>query len=406
MDFKMKTLSRWMVLPALAVALSACTPSLTVNPDENNIGEVLGTVTALIAPGGAETNEVAIFDETTRKIHRFDLAAMTHKNSLSVVNPGEKHYVIGDSQGRFVVDLTLKHLTIFDRDGCAQNDPIKMFGKPRSAAFREALGLLVVYDDLMNVGIVKMNALGQVEKTWVGGPVIEDATIAAGDVDEAGRLVLVMNDGVVVIVDVEQTIAQDKWVFSKFPSTLTELNWLAPLKGDGGRRVLVRSRSTIAIIDLVDQNVAAQLGVSDETAVKLSKSGDPHIVLQGANSEIRLVYAESAALKSRTLFKQTPYLMSSHLDVAGDTWTSVETTYQPTLLWNDVNEYREARALKKYRLSDLRALQYKAVVGKAQIRLATSYVFALFPSELGYAVRYNIMDEGTSELRAFNLNYL
>lgn len=406
MDFKMmNTMKQALLLPVLGLALAACTPSLSISPDENNIGEILGGVSSLIAPDG-ETNEVAIFDETTRKIHRFDLGTMSHKTALSVTNPGEKHYVIGDSQGRFVVDLTLKHLTIFDRDGRAQHDPIKLFGKPRSAAFRENLGLLVVYDDLMNVGIVKMSATGLVQSTWVGGPVIEGATIAAGDVDEAGRLVLMMSDGVIVIVNIDQTIAQDKWVFTKFDSGLTGVSWLAPLSGDNGRRVLVRSRSKVAILDLVSETNVSERDVSGETAVKLSKSGDPHVITQAGSSEITLVYAEGAVLKARKMFKQTPYLMNSHLDVNGDTWTSVETTYQPTIIWNDTDQYRESRALKKYRVSDLRALQYKPVVGKAQIRLAESYIFALFPSELGYAVRYNIMDDSARELRAFNLNYL
>lgn len=93
----------------------------------------------------------------------------------------------------------------------------KRTSSPRSDFFRGKtfvcglpldLNLLVMYDDLNTVGIVKMDSNGQVVKAWVGGNLLGSANIQAGDLLSNGKLILTLSNKSIAVVDVAQTLAQ------------------------------------------------------------------------------------------------------------------------------------------------------------------------------------------------------
>src|SRR5262249_11409495 len=150
---------------------------------------------------GEQNDKVVFFDETTRRIHQFDMQHMTHDRSLSVDSPGAKHYVLFHQQGNYIVDLTDKHLTVFGANTTA-HDPIHFEGKPVSAAFSPELGYLVIYDDLQSVGVIKLSADGQVAGAHVFGSELADGvSISAGEILPDGHLALAMTEGSVYLVD-------------------------------------------------------------------------------------------------------------------------------------------------------------------------------------------------------------
>lgn len=66
--------------------------------------------------------------------------------------------------------------------------------------------ILVTYDDGSSVAMLKLDANGNVTAKWSGGPVLDNGTgtppsISAGDVDDAGQLILGLSDNSIAVVN-------------------------------------------------------------------------------------------------------------------------------------------------------------------------------------------------------------
>lgn len=400
-----KILKTAVLAGCLLPMLSACTGAVDVRGDEFLIGEKLEVMSGVNTDDGGETRQITIFDETVRKIHLFDVAEMKHLRTLSVRSPGETHYVAAHPRGNYVIDFTMKGLTVFDRDGRAQTDPLAMVGQAKSAALKAEAGLLVVYDTLMNVGLVQLGATGQVERANIFGPRISGASIAAGDLTDDGRLVLAMSDGSLAIADVDQSLRTGSWVVTRYDVAMNDVNWVAPLKGTS--QVLLRAPGRLALFDIDARVKLAEYPLSSgQAAEKLSRSHDPHVVLRDGDN-LTLVYPKNGAFETRTFFRQSRHLLLSLLDADRDQWSYIDaSSVRNPFLTNDIDAVRQTRVLKRRRLSDLATLINKDLPKDTQLRLADSYVFALYPNKLGYAVRYNVQNEGTAVLKLFNMGSL
>lgn len=384
--------------------LSACNyhPQGPDTTNENILGNKLENVSPMKAADGSEKKIITIFDETIRKVHEFDLTTMTCPRSFAVLNPNEKHYVLNDQNGNYIIDFSSKHLSVFDRNSNAQHQPIEFVGKPVSAAFRPELGLLIMYDDLKNVGVLKLLPDGHVAQAQTFGSIVEgEDAIAAGDLLEDGRLVLSLSDNSLVIIDIQQSLAQGHFVFTKQATSLTKISWLAPVPNKPNL-VFMKADNQAVLYNLSTASVVATLPV--DMVIKLSKSSAPHMIDRKDANTARLVYTDGVSIKAITLYNQTAAILSSELDLAGQTWTSVElSSYTGFSLFNDANQVREQRLLKRFRLPDMLALQSKTLPNEAQIKLGSDYFFALYPSELGYAEKTSILEDSTLVLKQFNL---
>ncbi|MCB0384924.1 MAG: hypothetical protein KDD43_05995 [Bdellovibrionales bacterium] len=405
-------LSKKLIFTLSLVALcTACTGGGPNAEDEENlIGNKLEIISDLSGRTGGTSQMVAIFDDTTRKIHQFDLQAMVHKRSVDVLYPDSEHFVLYHEQGDYIVDLTLKHISVYDKGGSPQHNPVSFQGKPISAAFRPDLGYMVIYDDLMSVSILKMNNEGLVVDSWVSGPVLEsDNSIVSGDINDAGQLVLALSDDSLAVVDLGQTLTDKKWTFVSMATPMVRMRWMAPIPGKP-EQVLVRAKTRVALFDLNTQAVISEMTVDpDEVRVrKYSRHVDPHIILNTEyhSKEATLIYVADNQVKSRAGFHTNSNFMLSRLNLGDDSWTYVTVDREYPAWNNALNEVRETRALRRYGFSSLLAQQQKALPDKARLKLAPDYVFALFPSELGYAVRFGVNTEEKRELKLFNLRHI
>jgi hypothetical protein len=395
-----------LILLALALSLGACTYDPN-KKDDYMIGSKLENISSLNRVDGEQNSKVVLFDETTRRIRQFDLNAAKYERGLKVRSPDEDHYLLFHQEGRYVVDLTKKHLTIFNKKGEANDDPIHFEGHPRSAAFRPELGYLVIYDDLQSVGILKLGLDGQVEKTLVLGSAFGiDTTIAAGDLLADGRLVLSLSDDSIVLVDVEQTLNTGEWVSSKFASGVSDISWVAPVNGNDNQ-IFIKGVSKLALLDLTTHAILSEVSLNHYEVEKVSKLSDAHVILRsysngGLQPVIKIAYPQAGTIRTKTLYSQGRQLLSSHLNLAKNLWTYVDSDYYKPNWYNDVNQSKEHRVLKRYRVSDMLAISTKDIPEKAQLQLALDYFFALFPSEYGYAVRYEIDSDAKVELKMFN----
>lgn len=389
--------------------LTGCSGPITADlKDEYAIGNKPTVVSSLSVPNGDEPQSVVIFDKTVRRIHQFDVRNMRHVRSLEVRNAADEHFVLYDQPGNYVVDLSAKGLSIFNKNGQANHQPIRFQGKPKSAAFDPANGNLIVYDDLMSVGMVKLSGSGEVLMAGVFGPVISGKTIASGDLSASGKLILAMSDASIVVVDVAQTLSLQGWVFTQYATGLTDIRWVAPLPKMPSQ-ILVRTASKIALLDVNTQSTLGSYDVS-EKVVKLSKFNDPHVLLRDGNKLI-IVYADNSTLKSKTLYLTTGVwdvhsILSSNLDLAKNTWSMVDTQKIVSSIFNDLDESRVERSFKRYRFNDLLAYDNKVVPGDTQIEVGQNFIFALWPSQLGLAVRYDIDSNQTLRAEAFNKSYI
>lgn len=393
---------------ALAFSLSACTLGPLEDPDFNNIGTTVDNVSSLTPSGTTRPTNLVIYDKTVKKIHQFDLDKMTHVRAFDVVGAEEEHYVLADLEGRYAIDLTKKGFSILRMDGSVLN-PLRLPGNPRSTAYRPELGILVIYDDLNSVAIMQINSDGSVpdnKKILLGSMLLDGISISAGDVTDDGKMVVSLSDDSMAVVDIEQTLATKSWVFSRFTTNLTRISWVAPVPRQPSQ-VLVRTSDKIALIDVVAQTVLAEKSYTDIVS-KLSKNRDPHVIIK-SSTESTLIYPENGALKTRTLYRQGDNVLASFVDLQNDKWYVVDyssaSTY-PRFIFNDPNAVSESREFKQYRLSDMLSLDSKTLPSKTKIHLADNFVFALFPSELGYAVRYEVQSELKSELKYFNVKHI
>jgi hypothetical protein len=390
-----------------AALISACTPEMKdgTSTDQNNIGEKLQDVSSLTTEDGQSQSQVAIYDQTVARIHQFDLHSLTLIRSLPVDNPSADHYVLYHQAGNYVVDLSMQNLTLYDYQGMAEHSLLNFAGKPKSAAFKPNLGLLVVYDDLNSVGILKINQFGRAEKSWVGGTLVTGtASIAAGDINEAGQLILAMSDNSITVVDLDQTMSSRKWIVTEtFPTNLSKITWLAPVRGSTDL-ILVVSDQTLSLLSLSSQTIVSSFSLSSYKQLAYSKSIDPHIILK-RNNEVVVAYVSGNSITTRSVYQHTGYVAKSRLDLIQDSWIMVGINNE-SWIWGKSDAEKYNRTVKSWRFSDLLAQYSFNLRDNSVLEIADKSLLSLFPSKLGYAVYYNMSSGTTQELKGFNIPYI
>lgn len=410
MHFKLLTKIGFSILILL---LTSCDGSYSGRDSvqDNVIGIPLNTQDHYHSSTGDEASHMVIFDETIRKIHVLDLLNLNLKQTIIVDSPDEKHFVVGSGQGLYTIDLTYKKLTIYNQQGRVESS-IKFIGTPRSTAFKPELGLMVVYDDLQNVHMMKLNQNGKVLKSVQLGPVIDNASIVAGDIDNKGQLILSLSTNKLAIMDIEHTLDQKSWQGSVFDSGLDRILWLAPLS-QRPDVILANTLSKVVLYNISTQSILGSIEVTSSSVLKLSKNKDPHIVVRSSHSFNKLIYSDGQTLLTRE-FLALRYLdgisyndtiLSSDLDLNQDVWNCIYTQdrYSYIYNYNDPNLVKDNRYFKKVRLSDQLTMMHKNFRKEANIKTNSHSIISLFPSKLGYIESFNPETNKTEILKHFNL---
>ncbi len=391
--------------------LSACSVSYYRDkPETYLVGQKLETSSSLTTSTGEDRDRIVVFDETTRRVHEFDIEKMVLLNSLAVAAPEEQHYLLYHDQGNYIVDLTEKHLTVFDKARTPNHEPIDFHGVPISAALNSKSGLFVMYDSLSTLGILKLSPEGTVLQGAVRGSVFEnDTTVSAGDMTSDGKLVLALSSQEIAVVDLEQTLnLKDGWSFSKFASGLKGISWVAPFP-DQPDLVFVKSVDTLSIVDILQKTVVS-MDISNFVVDKLSKGIQPHVVVKEdtllSNPKSFIAYPDSTQVHLVKVPDQDRSILLSHLDLAKNRWISILGPLSETSVYNDANQKLKNRTLQIFEFSTLKGIGNKALPDQAKLHPSSSFILAMFPSELGYAVRYDMTSDETREIRLFNLGDL
>lgn len=383
---------------AFVVLLTGCGEIDLGKDVDFGIGEKLNPISTMVDANGVNTSDVILFDKTTRYIHKFSLSDMTHQRAWKVQNPSLDHYVLQASSGNYAIDISQKHISIFRADGSSTHNPIRMPGEPHSASFRSATGFVAIYDRTGAVGFLKLGANGEVIDSWVGGSIVdEDVMLEAGDFMEDGRLVLSLSDDSIAVVDATQTMAQKKWIFTKFAAPFADIKLISPIPSQP-TLIMAFSSKNLALISLDTNSVVATLDLTIYSkTVAFSKRVNPHFIFEKPLGGRTLVYSKDGLIKQRDLpASLIANVSSTILDLAADQWTMVEKS-----------RYKSgATNLLKYRFSDMLSTQTFALPANAQIEMSNSKVLALYPSELGYAVCYDVDTQAQKVAKLFNLGHI
>lgn len=396
----------WIIALLLCnIVLSAC--SVSVDSEQFIIGKKLENTSSVSVNGTEDVKKVAVYDKTVKRIHQFDITKMEHLGSYAVENTQVPHYVLSDIDGRYIVDLSKKGFSIISPIGTVTKDPVTLQGTPVSAAFRPDLGILLIYDDLNNVALLKISADGSVtsnQKVLLGSYLVNAANITAGDIADNGKLILSLSDDSIAVVDIEQTLQQRKWIFTNFTTTLKEISWVAPIPGNPDQ-VLLISRSAVALLNVQTQTILSKVDALYGSVLKASKDIDPHVIVNTGN-DTTMYFVSGGTIQSRTRYLQSKNILSSYLDIANDRWSLLDSQDQPLTIFNDPNANDKTKEFKNFRLSDMLALTTQTLPGKAHLQISRNFILGLFPSELGYAVRYDIDRDYNKELKYFNMKHI
>lgn len=395
---------------SFSVFLFACGgKDISIDLDEYLIGVKVDKISSLTNAEGDDADQIVIYDEMKQRIHQFNLNDMKHIRYLNVEKPQKKHAVVAQEKGHFIIDMYDENLAIYNKAGQVEKNPINLVGEPVSVAFRPELSLFIIYDSLNSIGVLQMDVSGNVLKSRVIPPLVNNSSILAGDLLASGNLVLSLSDGTIAVIDTAQTLdlpkGQKPVVPVQFASPVTRISWIAPIR-DNPNQIFVKGETEIAIIDLVTKAKVDSMTLTGSSLEKISKSFDPHMISRSntVSGEINLFYVQNAKIIKRTLQKQGLYLLSSQLNLTKDRWSFIETskTSYSGYYDNSANQFKTDRLQKMFSPSDMTALKKMSVPDQAQVLLSSSSLFALFPADLGHAVRYDVMSGEAKVADGFN----
>ncbi len=374
--------------------------------NDNKIGEALSEVSGVQSDASSKSSRIAIYDKTVHKIHRFDLTNAKYLGAFAVDDPDQEHYVFYKDSSSYLIDLTKKSLTIFKEDGSKIKNPVRLIGNPVSAAFNAKKGLFLVYDELGSVGLLKLSPSGDVlARAILGTELEEGASISAGDINREGQLIAALNSGEIALIDLDATLNSDdqQWVYTKVSTTLSNIRWLASLPNDA-KIVLVQTTDKLALVDATTGTVLSE---QDDTGVvvKRSRGANPHLVAVDENS-MTMLYVQDSVIKRKTIYNLSLQVEESFLDLKLGLWNFVGTNLERGVI-NLGNENKTKKEFNSYSLSkNMLAVDSKEIVGKTTLRLTNDFIFALYDSELGYAVRYDISSDVQKEFKYFNAKHI
>jgi hypothetical protein len=380
--------------------------------DSNIIGSSLESISQGYGENGEAQTDLIIFDETTRRIHHFDTSTMTLKNSTPAEIPNGQHFIFYFKTQDYIFDLSESHLSILSASRQLIPHSLKFHGLPVSVAAQEQKGLFVLYDDLKSTAILKLDNSGKVSSSWTGGPLLGNGeSILAGDLNSDGKLVLSLTGGIIAIVDVEQTLLQQQWVFTQFTPSIGNINWLAPIANEPNL-FLMRSATDLDLINIATTTLIDHLSLLNYTVRQLSKTASPHLVANNGSNQLNLIYVQSNAIQLKNIVGYLPEkLLYSGLDSTQSQWTYVEATaysgdYYYEYYYNNVDYDKRNRKLKKVRLSDMLVVQSLNLADQTQVRLLRDSVFSLYPSQMGFAHLFELGTANEKEIKYFNMNFL
>ena len=393
--------------------------------DVGVIGQSLGQQTTLYNSYGIATKHVFLVDRATNRILGLNTDTMTLDHQFELTNPGEDHYVAVDTNEKFVIDFSKKHLQVINLSGTRYLGTLGFLGTPVSASYNPTARIMIMQDDLYSVGILKFAEDGEITDSWLGGPLLaEGKVITAGDIDKSGRLILSASDGSILVVDIEATLAQDAWQFISFAAGLADINWIAPDPSNADL-VLAASEYNLGVINISTQTLVDSIELKGTTSAKtgglfykddsfgpsymyddyyekqrtigFSKAGKPHVIARSSAGAAPVLYYAGADGKIKT-----HTLQNAPEGYYRQSFITPDSTELVVMLQTD---YGKSRVLG-LRLTDNLAIIDQTLDSNGTANFNNKILFLDFETGLGRLDLHDLKTGSSKTIQGYNFDYL
>ncbi|RYZ57804.1 MAG: hypothetical protein EOP07_08875 [Proteobacteria bacterium] len=371
----------------LFVSVAACSQSKT---DEKYI---IGTAIDQAGTGGTmqsfeEAGKVyfSSFDSVGRRLNFVD--PQTNDLSFSPELGDASHVWLSTKVDGFAFDVKGSSVAVRSNGFQSTIEVLKLAGSITSWASDLPQGYVAFVDEFFSIGLLQIDPSGSVLRQWTGGPIINGLnSVIAGEMAEGGKLLLLVNGGSLLVVDVAATLEAKAWTFQQRDLGLNNPSWIGKVEGRNDR-ALVYDSVGMHLVDLTLGTVLQDLSI--RSYVTPSKNGLDHAFYYDYTTQnIVIVRTNGPDSIQESRFKlsnpnvRQSFLSTDNLVIATDDGSII-----------------------KFRLSDgLVAAKYN-LKGIGRLGLSEDYVVAMYESALG-AIEILNLDNGESKLfNAFNLSSL
>jgi hypothetical protein len=378
-----------------ALLLSACSGG--VSPTTRLVGDPLTSQTSLYDGQGNQTTILQFIDHASNRIIKADVKDMEILGAVSQQLAGDEIYIANGYESKFSIVFSKNDLQIVRSEGDRTENPFDFQGEPVSADFGIESGYFVMQDDLRSIGVMKLSQSGKLEKSWLGGSLLdEEKNISAGDIDSRGNLLLALSDGSFAAADLADVLKKKKWTYTDIDSDLRDPLWVAP---GSDRYSLVVGESSAQVIDTESMSVvdAQDFPSPSSDIVGMSKAKTPHfIVTDPTNDRLELWYLNAEGTIDTLEL----------LDVEYDTYeSSVFDVESQELLVMFSNGIDGVRTVTKLRLSDNLVVIKRELSPEGDAILSDPYVFIDRKASLGYLESYDLDTKESKVAQGFNFDY-
>jgi hypothetical protein len=389
---------------AAFILIHGCAPEQTSRKPtgESRIGAPLEeSYSAFTGTAGTAflDNEAVYIDDKNRSVTVFQVEPFAVVSRLDLPGSVDGQAFFAGRNNAFFVLKESRGFGVMKRDGQYVKNPVPMFGKLTSASYDAAGQRLVLQDDLDSVALVAFDDVGNVARSWIGGPMLDgENAIIAGNLLENGTLLVSLSNQQMATVDFEASIANGRWEFSAFDLPIPgELIWLSPVYALEPV-VIARTAKSIFTFDVQQQKVIDMITLADgETALHFNRSVG-HVIISQHGQKHVLVHADQSGKLLRKTIHNAPVSASvdrsvefSVLDQSGGSLTVMAgVDRQPSIYRN--------------RLADGLFVGVVPVAGFGRTIITSSFVIEVLDYRLGKAVRKGIGNpEDRSEVTGFNV---
>lgn len=367
----------------------------SLNPNGGQIGTSVSKISqdgvSLDVRFGGKT--MYTYDEPTHSVQSFDTTTMTLNWSQKIRDKSPVVGIEGTVSGSYAIVYQNKSVVVYGAKGKISQSNLNFQGTPKSTAFNEETGYLIMYDDLASIGIYKFDNSGKIESSTLLGPILDaKKAVYAGDIDSNSNLYLAMSDYSVLKVDLKASLENKAWSYEVFYTNDQLVTWIG--ESSSGYLMLTDNEKVMSLSP-DDGGVVASEEIS--WIYSSSKAEQPHILAlrEGEENADLMHVGEDGSFVLHTLSGAF-----SSLGVAqrGNYYSTINSE-------GDQITFVSRSSVYTIRLNDGLVLATMNHFGKDLFINRDSFV-SIYPSVLGKLVKTNIADGEQTELKYYNIPYL
>lgn len=374
--------------------------------DDYEVGRQPELYSAAYLWGAGDSNAIAAVDRTGMTLQRFTLEPFAHVSSLPLPLPYRQQGVVSSHDGAYFVTLGESEYSILKADGTHIDNPLPLLGKIESVAFEPTRHFLVISDEFQTMVLLVLDESGTPTASWKGGARIsEDLVVRSGTMMSDGRLVLALGATTIGIVDVAATVQAQAWQYTTFEvADATDMKWITPVP-DQSDTVMVIDGTRVLSLNVATGAILGQEDLAAATTLGYYRDYVPHVIVRDSSSldskihNVIYVAADGTLAKSEII--GTDRQISETMLAADGTLTVV---YNPKTSWSNSYEkdedgaYFGPREVYRFRLSDNAGLDKSSISDSVNLAITPNYLFMLYPSRLGKAVRRGYGPEAADQV--------